>query len=110
MSVCVSDSHWNDKVLKCKHTLTFQDLIDNWDVMFTDSLKVRKRNIQRIHVKKGTFKVSTHTYIWLGGAKRKKGTRKMRAGKSVAADNNLCVKVIQYEGYKQILNKDQVFV
>lgn len=29
---------------------------------------------------------------------------------SEAAENNLCVTAVQYDGYKQILNKDQVCV
>lgn len=65
MSVYLSDSYRNDKATDCKasththtHKLTYQGLTNNWDVMFTERLKVRKGNIQRISEKEKCLKIA----------------------------------------------------
>lgn len=105
VSVCLSDSHRNDKATDCKHTLTFQGLTNNWDIMFTERQKVRKNSWER-----GTFKDNKGMWVHGWDSKWKSGTRKMWACESVAAENNLCVIAIHYEGQKQTQNKDQVCV
>lgn len=102
ISVCLSDSHRNDKATNCKHTLTFQGLTNNWDSMFTESEKEE-------HSENSWDSKSMWVHGW-EFPKEKRGTKNMWMCESVVAKNNLCVVSIQYEGYKQIQNKDQVYV
>lgn len=51
VSVCLSDSHRNDKATNCKYTLGFQGLTNKWNVILTGKWKVRKGNSQRTYEK-----------------------------------------------------------